>query len=98
MIRITEVIDDNRQTIGDGVFGHVLYKYNACTHWSSSGVVTIMENWENSGKVSVSLNWGSGGVNSGYTEIEVADVMSRAFAMARDRIIIIEDMLREHNK
>jgi hypothetical protein len=96
IIGVAEVIEDDRKTINGTTIGTVRYVYKAPTHWSSS-IITIYERWNVDG-VEVTLNYGSGGINSGFTEIEVASVMAQAFAMARDRLIKIEDMLKEHNK
>jgi hypothetical protein len=95
VIGVAEVIDDNRITMGENTIGTVTYVYKAPTHWSCS-IITIYERWGVNG-VEVTMNYGSGGINSGFTEIEVAGVMAQAFTMARDRLIKIEEILKEHN-
>ena len=86
-IVITEVISDTRRTLDDGqVIGHVKYTYQSPTHWSSGGICTVMEEHNFDGSVSASLSWGSGGINVGFNEIQIADAMSRGFAMASNRL------------
>jgi len=86
-IFISEVTINNCRTSPDGqVFGSVRHEFHSPTHWSSSGVCTVMEEFNYDGTVSTSLNWGSGGVNVGFTEVQIADAMSRAFAMASNRL------------
>jgi hypothetical protein len=43
------------------------------------------------GDISVSLHWGSGGINTGFTDIQIADTMARAFSMASTRMRQIEE-------
>lgn len=86
-IEIKEVVTNNLRTLDDGqVLGHIKYTYESPTHWSSGGVCTIIVGTDFNGDVSTSLNWGSGGINANFSDIEVADAMSKAFAMASIRL------------
>lgn len=86
-IEIKEVMTNNLRTLPDGqVTGHIKYTYESPTHWSSGGICSIIVGTDCNGDVTTELNWGSGGVNVGFTDVEIADAMSRAFAMASKRL------------
>jgi hypothetical protein len=57
------------------------FKYEAETHWGSGGVCHISRGV---------INWGSGGINEGYTSLQVAQVMSKAFDMAAKRLELLD--------
>lgn len=66
--------------IGRGSCINHYWEYRADTHWSS-----ICEVYADG-----RLKWGSGGINNGFTYIEIADAMIQAFTMAKERLIQIE--------
>lgn len=91
-IYITEEVTDNRQHY-DCILhrvGYVRYTYRSPTHWSSSGLCNVTAKWDWDGNLTLELNWASGGVNSGFTNTEIADAMSKAFALASNRLTQLE--------
>jgi hypothetical protein len=100
IIGIAEELQDNRkpvrvaiaseQRIEERLVGRVTYNYKAPTHWSS-GICSVSVDHDFRGRISVSLNWGSGGINNGFTDIEIANTMASAFTMASERMQQIEE-------
>ena len=95
-INVTEELQDNRRvvTVADNnrqcLIGRVTFNYKAPTHWSS-GICSVSVDHGFDGDISVSLHWGSGGINNGFTDIEIADTMAKAFTMASKRMQQIEE-------
>jgi hypothetical protein len=99
IIGIAEDVHDNRRPvrveiasehrIEERLIGTVIYNYKAPTHWSS-GICTVAVEHDFDGNISVSLRWGSGGINNGFTDIEIANTMANAFTMASKRMQQIE--------
>jgi hypothetical protein len=94
IIGIAEELQDNRRECEYGgtrrLVGRVTYNYKAPTHWSS-GVCSIAVDHDFDGDILVSLHWGSGGINKGFTDIEIANTMANAFTMASKRMQQIEE-------
>ena len=93
-INVTEELQDGRRECEYGgtrrLVGRVTYNYTAPTHWSS-GICSVAVDHDFNGDISVSLHWGSGGINTGFTDIQIADTMARAFSMASTRMRQIEE-------
>ena len=99
IIGIAEELKDNRRPvkvatndhrIEQRLVGRVTYNYKAPTHWSS-GICSVAVDHDFDGDISVSLHWGSGGINKGFTDIEIANTMANAFTMASKRMQQIEE-------
>ena len=82
------ITDEHR--IEERLMGRVVYNYKAPTHWSS-GICSVSVDHDFDGDISVSLHWGSGGINNGFTDIEIANTMANAFTMASKRMQQIEE-------
>jgi len=73
---------------------HIAYEYSAATHWTSD-IVTVYD----LGNGKAELSYGSGGTNGedkGVTEEALALTMSKVFAMAAERIRLINRNKREY--
>ena len=99
IIGIAEELKDNRRPvkvatndhrIEQRLVGRVTYNYKAPSHWSSS-ICSVSVDHDFNGNISVSLHWGSGGINNGFTDIEIAKTMAGAFTMASERMQQIEE-------
>lgn len=104
-IVITEKISDHRRLIKQDSFegetklhGNVYYTYESPTHWGSHGCCEVVVNYRLSTKPLIRLSWSSGGTNEGFTDAQIADAMSKAFAMASNRINQIESELEKENE
>ena len=97
-IVITEkIIDERRFLEGETkLYGNVIYTYKSTTHWSECCEVVVKYSpWE---PTSIRLSYGSGGWNQGFTSVQIAEAMSKAFAMASNRINQIETELEKENE
>jgi hypothetical protein len=98
MADIQEVITDH-STIGeDGkVRGMLRYVYTSPTHWGHDGVCRIIVNFKvfGRGDIDISLGWSSGGTNPEFSQEAIADAMSEAFAMAKNRILVLKTLYKE---
>jgi hypothetical protein len=100
-IFITEEITDSRRDIENVLHkvGYVHYRYKSPTHWSSSGACSIRVDYDFEGNVSFNLDWASGGINKGFTDVEIADAMSKAFALASNRLSQLkQEQLEQENR
>ena len=79
LITVTEKINRN----GDNSI--YSYSYHAPTHWSSDGIVRVY--CQNHGG---RLRYGSGGTNSDFSDVLIADVMRQAFTMAQKRLVELD--------
>ena len=85
---VTEKVMDYTRTENGKVSGEMVYEYHSPTHWASSGLCRISVAFWN-GKATVLFNYGAGGTNSGHTAIDIAEAMSEAFGMAKQRLMVL---------
>ena len=107
-IIITEKVSDHRQLVTRFAknsqpftpkrLGSVHYTYESPTHWGSHGCCEVVVKYGMWVEPLVSLHWSSGGTNEGFTDAQIADAMSKAFAMASNRINQIESELEKENE
>ena len=112
-IIITEKISDHRRLVTEfprnsqsfksvqvrpQLIGSVHYTYESPTHWGSHGCCEVVVKYSVGTEPSVRLDWSSGGTNEGFTDAQIADAMSKAFAMASNRINQIESELEKENE
>lgn len=92
-IIITEKISDHRRPIeGETkLHGNVYYTYESPTHWGSDGCCRVTVSYSPWAQTEVSLSYASGGWNKGFTDVQIAEAMSKAFAMAANRINQVEE-------
>lgn len=92
-IQVTEEITDSRRSVPqlDHQIGFVYYKYMSPTHWKGNEICKVSVEYTWFGETEVSLRWGSGGINNGFTDIEIADAMATAFTRAACRLRQLED-------
>lgn len=77
--------------------GTVIYQFNAPTHWSSVCEVWVRHNPHS--PTEVSLQYGSGGWSKDATDLDVADTMAEAFALASAlmvRLMTVEETKQPH--
>lgn len=110
-IIITEKVSDHRRLVTElripqskslqvrpQLIGSVHYTYESPTHWGSHGCCEVVVRYSVGTEPLVSLHWSSGGTNEGFTDAQIADAMSKAFAMASNRINQIESELEKENE
>jgi hypothetical protein len=98
MADIQEVITDHSTVGTDGVVrGTLRYVYTSPTHWGSDGVCRITVNFRafGRGNVDISLGWSSGGVRPEFSQEDIAEAMSEAFAFAKARILVLKTLYKE---
>lgn len=81
---ITETVVDSRREIDRGLIGSVHYRFTSPTHWSE--VCTVVLEVSPFAPSRIRLDYGSGGWNKGFTSAQIADALSKAFALAANRI------------
>jgi len=86
---VTETINNTVRNNGGKPFGEIFYTFSAPTHWGSEGICYIIERYSYGELPQVTLHWSSGGKNADVTDIEVAYTMSKAFELAKNRLIAI---------
>lgn len=90
---ITEQVKDYTHLSQDhkGVFGQMVYTYTSPTHWSGDGLCQIRVSfWGDLKDAEVDFSYGSGGWNKGFTNLQIAEAMSEAFALATHRLAVLE--------
>ena len=90
---ITEQVKDYTHLSKDhkGVFGQMVYTYTSPTHWGSDGLCEIRVSfWGDLKDAEVSFSYSSGGWNKGFTNLQIAEAMSEAFALATHRLAVLE--------
>ena len=71
--------------------GTLQFTYHSPTHWGSDGICQIYVRYcPYRGTHEVSLNWSSGGTNKGFSNVQIANAMSDAFALATLRLGLLE--------
>ena len=98
MADIQEIITDHTRVGEDGkVRGMLRYVYRSPTHWGSDGVCRIMVQFRaiGCGEVEINLGWSSGGVRPEFSQEAIAEAMSEAFALARNRILVLKTLYKE---
>lgn len=94
---ITEKIIDNARLEKGGVYGQIHYEYHSPTHWGSEGICHIkFEHYGNRKPPKISLHYGAGGVVAETTSLQLAEVMSEAFALAANRIKVLEALTAQY--
>lgn len=94
---IKEIINDGSRFNSDGkLTGSVIYEFHSPTHWSAPCNITVTYNPYREHEIC--LNYGSGGCNKGFTQIEIAEVMSEVFARAADRMKKLELQIKGDSK
>lgn len=91
---ITETVKDHTylmQGKGNGVYGQIVYTYTSPTHWSDALCTITVSFWGNLKDAEVSFHYGAGGVHQHATDIEVADALTDAFALAAQRLRVLEE-------
>jgi hypothetical protein len=61
----------------------VEFQYHSPTHWGANGFIQIYAN----GQGKWELKWSSGGTNSEFSDILIADAMRQGFELAQKRLI-----------
>jgi hypothetical protein len=94
---ITEKIIDNARLEKGGVYGQIRYEYHSPTHWCSDGICFIkFEHYGNRKPPTITLHYGAGGVVAETTTLQLAEVMSEAFALASERIKVLEALTAQY--
>lgn len=89
---------DNTYTGKNGKLGgHTVHTFTAPTHWSDLCKVIVRYNPH--APTEVSLQYGSGGWNKDTTDIDAADTLAEAFALASAlmvRLMTVEEAQQPH--
>jgi len=90
-------VDQNGKPFYKGVFGRMVYTYTSPTHWGNDGLCEIsVEFWGDLKDAEVSFSYSSGGWNKGFTNLQIAEAMSEAFALASERIKVLEALTAQY--
>ena len=82
---IKEMINDGSRIDANGKLdGCVVYEFQSPTHWSSPCLVKVF--YSSYKETEITLDYGCGGVNKGFTSVEIAEAMSEVFSRAADRM------------
>jgi hypothetical protein len=90
---VTEQVKDYTHLLKDqkGVFGQMVYTYTSPTHWGSDGLCEIRVTfWGEHRDAEINLSYGAGGWNKGFTNAQIAEAMSEAFALATHRLAVLD--------
>ena len=96
---VKETVSDYTEIHANGKrSGTLQFTYHSPTHWGSDGICQIyvrycpyrakqanLEYWHE-----VLFNWSSGGTNKGFSNAQIANAMSDAFALATLRLGLLE--------
>lgn len=90
---ITENVKDYTHLSKDhkGVFGQMVYTYTSPTHWGSDGLCQIRVSfWGELKDAEVDFTYSAGGWNAGFTNLQIAEAMKEAFALAEHRLAVLD--------
>ena len=92
---VKETVSDYTEIHANGKrTGTLQFTYHSPTHWGSDGICQIYVRYghyqQRESEPVVSFNWSSGGTNKGFSNAQIANAMSDAFALATLRLGLLE--------
>ena len=91
---VKETVSDYTEIHANGKrSGTLQFTYHSPTHWGSDGICQIYVrygHYQQPLEPVVSFNWSSGGTNKGFSNAQIANAMSDAFALATLRLGLLE--------
>jgi hypothetical protein len=90
---VKETVSDYTDVANGKRSGTLQFTYHSPTHWGSDGICQIYVrygHYQQPLEPVVSFNWSSGGTNKGFSNVQIANAMSDAFALATLRLGLLE--------